>query len=220
MVSTFVCGLATLVMGQAATAPKPEAANAHVYFVHASADAPALDVYVNGKEVAKGLAFGKDSGAKSLPAGKTQIELRNGDKVVLTTEAELAADKHYTVAAYGKSTDIKVQVIEAKAAAGKAHVIVFNASADLASADVNCDGKVVKKGLGIGKVCETALDGGKHKFEINAESTQPIASKEIELKTDTCACVILTGFTTGKPKIDFTIVTHAMTEPKVEKKAG
>lgn len=220
MVTTFVCCFATLVMGQTATAPKAEPANAQVFIVHASADAPAVDVYINGKKEVTGLAFGKDSGAKALPAGKTKIELKNGDKVVLTTEADFAANKHYTVAAFGKAAELKAQVIEAKETAGKAHVIVFHACTDLPAADINCDGKNISKGVAMGKMCETTLDAGKHKFEIIGESAQPIANKEIELKADTCTCIFATGLSKGTPKLDFTIVTHTMAVPKVEKKAG
>ena len=202
--------------GEKKDAPKPAAppaavAMAKVVFLHASPDAPAVDVFVNGKEVLKGLAFGKPSEAKELAAGPAKIELKAADKVVLTAEAKLAGDKMYTIAAVGKAAELKAQVIEAKHTAGKAHVIVFHASPDAGKVDLKVDGKEANKGLEMGKNFDADYDGGKHKFEVMAGSEAAALTKELDLKADSCYCVFVTGL---KAKLEFAVVEHAKPAPK------
>ncbi len=202
--------------GEKKEAPKPETppaavAMAKVVLLHASPDAPAVDVFVNGKEVLKGLAMGKPSAVKELAAGPAKIELKVGEKVVLTADAKLAGDKMYTIAAVGKAAELKAQVIEAKHTAGKAHVIVFHASPDAGKVDVKVDGKEANKGLEMGKSFEAPYDGGKHKFEVMAGSEAAALTKEMELKADMCYCVFVTGM---KAKLEFAVVEHSMAMAK------
>ena len=186
-------------------APVKAEAKAKVVFVQASPDAGAVDVLVNGKKEITGLAFGKPSEAKELAAGEAKIELKADDKVVLTYEAKLAGDKQYVVAAIGTAKELKAHVVECKFTAGKAHVIVLNASPDAGAVDVSVAGKDCGKGLAMGKTCESAVESGKTEVEVKAGEAA-LAKKSVEAKADECCCVILAGMAKGTPKIELIAV--------------
>ncbi len=61
-----------------APAPKPGAGMAMVRAIHASADAPSVDVYVKGSAtpIVTGLAYGQTSGWIEVPKGTYELELR------------------------------------------------------------------------------------------------------------------------------------------------
>jgi hypothetical protein len=193
--------------------------NAMVIFVNASPDSKPVDVYVNGKKELGGLAFGKPSESKNIAAGEAKIELKEGEKAILSTNARLNANGHYTIAAFGKAAEMKAQLIEAKHAAGKASVVVFHASPDAGTVDINVDGKPANKGLALGKWFDTSLGAGKHNFEVLAGSAEPALAKEWDLKPDTCTCLFVTGMAKGSPKLDFTVATHTIKAGTAEKAA-
>jgi hypothetical protein len=199
-------------------------AKAHVAVIHASAAAPAVDVIVNGSPAIKGLAFGK-SETKEFMGGPAKIELKAGDKVVLTKNATLAPDKMYTIVAFGPADKLDAQIIEAKApAAGKAHVFFFHASPDAGNVDLNVDTKTVAKGFAMGKTHEATLDAGKHTIDVLAGSADPALTTALDAKADTCYCVVVGGMAKGTPKLQAIVASHtkakkaAMTPaPKGEK---
>ena len=69
--------------------------HARIRLVHAVADGPAVDVYVDSKLVVKGLSYGHDSGYLHLNAGRREI----GVAVVDTTNfvKKMVADLHASV---------------------------------------------------------------------------------------------------------------------------
>ncbi len=125
--------------------PVAAADKAMVRVLHASPDAPAVDVYVNGDKVGAPLAnleFGDLSEYVSLPAGTYDIKVcASADATVCPIDASgvsLAGGTHYTIAATNVLASIEAQVItDAPAPSdGKTQVRVVHFSADTPAVDV------------------------------------------------------------------------------------
>jgi hypothetical protein len=93
------------------------AGNACVNVIHASPDAPAVDVYVDGQPALQGLAFGAASGFVGLPPGDHQFQVAPAgapaDQAVIDTTLTLEAGTAYEVAAFGPLADIGALVTTA-----------------------------------------------------------------------------------------------------------
>lgn len=125
--------------------PVSAADDAMVRVLHASPDAPAVDVYVNGNKVGDplaGLKFGDLSAYVKLPAGSYDFNVcASADASVCPIVANgvaLAAGTHYTIAATNALASIETQVITdtPSPTAGKAQVRVVHFSADTPAVDV------------------------------------------------------------------------------------
>lgn len=121
--------------------------NAMVRVVHASPDAPAVDVYVDGNKVLTNVPFFTASDYLPLPAGEHRFQVTPtgapADQAVIDAKATVEAGKAYTVAATGKVAEIKPTILAdnlAAPAAGKAHVRVVHASPDAPAVDVKVKG--------------------------------------------------------------------------------
>jgi Domain of unknown function (DUF4397) len=128
-----------------AASPVAAADNAKVRVLHASPDAPAVDVYVNGEKVGAPLAdleFGDLSEYVSLPAGTYDIKVcAAADPSVCPIDASgiaLTGGTHYTIAATNVLASIEAQVITDAPAPtnSKTQVRVVHFSADTPAVDV------------------------------------------------------------------------------------
>jgi hypothetical protein len=118
--------------------------DAHIRVIHASPDAPAVDVYINGNKVISDLAFGKVSPWATLPAGTYSIRVTAAGQTdaVIQADLSLQAGTYYSVAAVGKLTNIKpaVFVDDLSPLNGKARLRVIHASPDTPAVDVAVKG--------------------------------------------------------------------------------
>ncbi|HEY3246621.1 MAG TPA: DUF4397 domain-containing protein [Phycisphaerae bacterium] len=194
--------------GEKKEAPKAgmsaAAGHATVIFVHASPDTANADIYVNDKKVGT-IAYGKAE-SKEIDAGSAKIELKSGDKSVVSTTTTVAADKNYTIVVTGKTGMVKAEAIEAKYTMGKGHATIVNALAD--PIDINVDGKSAKAGLAAGQKFDADWDAGKHKVDIMSGSAAAIASKDIETKADAAYVIVASGSATGTPKAELIVASH------------
>lgn len=96
----------------------PMKTQAHVRFVHASADAPAVDVApAGGEAIFSGVTYGEATDYLALPAGSYDLEARvaGTDTVALEVpDVQLEAGMSYTAVALGSATDGSLQVILTK----------------------------------------------------------------------------------------------------------
>ncbi|MBI3746580.1 MAG: DUF4397 domain-containing protein [Chloroflexi bacterium] len=125
--------------------PAAAASPAMVRVLHASPDAPAVDVYVNGAKVGAplaGLTFGELSSYVALPAGTYNLKVCTAADAsvcpIVANGVALAAGTHYTIAATNVLASIEAQVITDAPApvAGKTQVRVVHFSADTPAVDV------------------------------------------------------------------------------------
>jgi LPXTG-motif cell wall-anchored protein len=142
----LVIGLTLLALGL--TAPvSAQSATARVRVIHASPDAPAVDVFVDGSAALTNVAFKAISDYLDVPAGAHTIQVAptgaGAAAAVITANPTLEAGKAYTVAAVGLVANIKAQIYNdnlAAPAAGKAHVRVIHASPDAPAVAVKVAG--------------------------------------------------------------------------------
>lgn len=140
----FVLGL-TLLLALALAAPAiAQGGEAQVRVAHLAADAPSVDVYVNGEPVLTDVAYTTISDYLPLPAGTQQVTVyATGDtsSPVIDAPVEVVAGGAYTIAAVGLVADgsLTAQVYEddlRAPAAGNAKVRVVHASPDAGPVDV------------------------------------------------------------------------------------
>jgi LPXTG-motif cell wall-anchored protein len=131
-----IVGMALLVFGLALPAAAQNN-NAMVRVIHASPDAPAVDVFVDGQAALTNVAFKAVSEYLEVPAGEHKIAVAPAGQgegaAVITANPTVEAGKAYTVAAVGLLANIKGQVYSDNLSApadGKAHVRVIHASPD------------------------------------------------------------------------------------------
>jgi hypothetical protein len=120
------------------------AGDACVNIVHASPDAPAVDIYVDGTAAVENLAFGTATGWVALPAGEHQVQVtptgEAADAAVIDADVDLMADMAYEVAAVGAVAEITAAIYPVDLAVSEdeenAAVRVVHASPDAPAVDV------------------------------------------------------------------------------------
>ncbi len=152
-----VVGLAAVlaVPGQAATPlqavfsvdnPAGNLGTARVRVVHASPDAPAVDVLVENAPAFTNVAFPDITGFAAVPAGTYNVKVVPAgatSPVVIEANLTLAAGTDYTVIATGRLASIAPVILTASGggpAAGKAWVRFFHGSPDAPAVDIAVKG--------------------------------------------------------------------------------
>ncbi|MCU0483601.1 MAG: DUF4397 domain-containing protein [Chloroflexi bacterium] len=164
------------------------ASKAMVRVMHASPDAPAVDVYVNGDVVLTSVPFKAISDYLMLDAGEYDLGIKAagaaaGDPYVLeATDVAVQAGKAYTVAATGKLADIGFTILadnpQAESDTAKLRVVHF--SPDTPAVDVGLKGTApadaLIKGLEFPKA-SSYLDvpGGTYDVEVRPAGTDTVA---------------------------------------------
>ena len=127
-----------------------QAGDACLNVVHASPDAPAVDVYVDGAKALGDLAFGAASGWVALPAGEHQVQVTAAgaeiETAVIDAAVTLEEGAAYEVAAIGLLAEIEPQVHQVNLSAigaedeSMARVRIVHASPDAPAVDVAVKG--------------------------------------------------------------------------------
>lgn len=130
----------------AVATPGPEVATVRV--VHASPDAPAVDVLVNGERAITNLAFGSATPFVALPAGEYDLQVvpaggEAADAVIDAPGVALEGGQAYQVAAVGLLADIAPQITTvdlSPVADDEARIRVVHASPDAPAVDIAVTG--------------------------------------------------------------------------------
>jgi hypothetical protein len=170
----------------AVAGPVAAADSAMVRVLHASPDAPAVDVYVDGNKVGAplaGLEFGDLSAYVSLPAGTYDLKVcAAADATVCPIVADgvaLAAGTSYTIAATNLLASIEAQIITdaPSPVAAKTQVRVVHFSADTPAVDVlTQDGSTkVVENLAYPKATDyLTLDPGSYDLKVCASADNTV----------------------------------------------
>ncbi|PPA72257.1 DUF4397 domain-containing protein [Jeotgalibacillus proteolyticus] len=151
-----------------------------VRVIHASPDAPAVDVYVNGEAVVEGAEFKAFTDYLALPAGDHEVEIfPSGDTetAVLSAVLTVEAGTYYTAAAVNFLDDIDLSLTEDDLTLGDGmtKVRAGHFSPDAPAVDVGLiDGDAVFSGAAFPGVTDFAeLEGGTYDLEVRtAEGDQ------------------------------------------------
>ena len=123
--------------------------NANVLVIHASPDAPGVDLLVDNNVAGAGLTFPNNTGYLTVDAGNRNIKVNVSGTSTTVIEADLAlaTDGNYSVFAIDEVSQITALVIEddlTPPAAGNAHVRFLHLSPDAPAVDVTLtDGTIV-----------------------------------------------------------------------------
>lgn len=173
-----------LVMALGVSGVVAQSDSAMVRIVHASPDAPAVDIWINGEIAIENLAFGEATDYVSLPGGDYDAVVTpagsGADAAVIEATLTLENGNAYTVAAVGLVADIQPLVLEDNLAApedGKAHVRVVHASPDAPAVDVAVSGgPVLIEGLAfLEDSGYLPVDAMTYDLEVRPEGTEDVA---------------------------------------------
>lgn len=158
--------------------------DACVNVVHASPDAPAVDVYVDGQLALSNLAFGAFSGWVPVPAGDHQVQVTATgaapDTAVIDATLTLESGVGYHVAATGLLANIAPVVLEADLSEldhETARVRVIHASPDAPAVDIAVTGgDVLVPGLAFPNASEyLEVPAGAYDLEVRVAGTTDVA---------------------------------------------
>ena len=169
------------------------------------ADAPAVDIWLNGAPGVTGLDFGQDTGYVALEAGEYQIQvvpagasLEEGPIVVDAT-VPFESGTMTTIVATGNLDDGIVPQLVADATASSADmadVRVGHMSWDAPAVDIWANGAVAVPGLEFPNVAgPLSLEGGTYDFDVAVAGTEDIAIDigEVALENGTAYTVYAIG---------------------------
>lgn len=171
---------------EATLAPLPvPGASAAVRLVHASPDAPLVDVYVDGAEVAADLAFGETTDLIDLPAGERDLavvpagrDLANA--VIDAQDVALAPGQAYQVVAVGPLSEIEAAIFpldRSPLPADTARVRFVHAAPDTPGVEVAvADGSVLFDATLFGSASGFAeIPTGRYDLEVGPAGTEDVA---------------------------------------------
>ncbi len=133
---TVVLGVLGILGG--ATSGRAAAPDPLLRIVHASSDAPAIDVYVNGQKVTTAPQFGAVTPYTTVPVGAASVQVLAagagpGGQTFLTADLDLREGEAYTVVAVdrvGRMAPVILTDTRDQAADGQAHVRLVHVSPD------------------------------------------------------------------------------------------
>ncbi|MEW4284565.1 DUF4397 domain-containing protein [Priestia koreensis] len=205
--------------------------DAMVRIVHASPDAPAVDVVVDGKTVVEGAAFKAATDYMMLPAGEHKVEVfaagtvADGKPVIssnLTVEAGMA----YTVAAINKLDSLELKVLndDLNVTKGKSKVRVAHFSPDAPAVDVAVKGgDVLFPGAEFKGVTQyLEVDPGSYDLEVRGAGTKDVVLdlSGTELKANMSYTVIAVGLAKGEPALEALVLADPAMMPSEMPKTG
>lgn len=140
----IVLGLAAALMALVLVpAAFAQSGTAKVRVIHASPDAPAVDIFVNGDRALTNVPFFTASDYLDLPAGSYRVQVaptgQDASAAVIDATATIEAGKAYTIAATGLVADIQPTIFEdnlSAPASGNAKIRVYHLSPDAPAVDV------------------------------------------------------------------------------------
>lgn len=194
--------------------PAAAASNAMVRVLHASPDAPAVDVYVDGAKVGAplaGLEFGDISPYVALPAGAHDFKVCAAADAsicpIVANGVAVSAGVKYTIAATNNLASIEAQIITDAPAptAGKTQVRVVHFSADTPAVDVlTQDGSatIVNALAYPNPTGYLTLDPGAYDLKVCADADNtvcPLDPGSLDLKAGTSYSVFAIGSLTADP---------------------
>ncbi|MCA0972057.1 DUF4397 domain-containing protein [Halobacillus litoralis] len=118
---------------------------AMVRVIHASPDAPAVDVYVNGQKVLSDISYKQSSDYLQVPGGQYQIDVYPAgktDQAVVTQNLAVEGGNMYTVAAAGTLDSIRLiaALDNQSVSSGKAKVRFWHLSPNAPAVDIAVKG--------------------------------------------------------------------------------
>ncbi|KZZ82719.1 DUF4397 domain-containing protein [Bacillus sp. SJS] len=198
-----------------------ESKNAMVRIVHASPDAPAVDVTVDGNTVVEGAKFKDATDFMALPAGNHKVEIFAAGTVeegkpVITSDLTVEAGKMYTAAAINTLDNLELKILndDTMVTDGKSKIRVGHFSPDAPAVDVAVkDGDVLFPGAEFKGVTDyMEVDPGSYDLEVRAAGSKDsvLDLAGTELKENMTYTVLAVGFAKKDPALDAIVLEDPM----------
>lgn len=182
-------------------------AQANVLVIHASPDAPGVDLLVDDvKQNTSALTYPQNTGYLKVNAGSRnfKINVAGTPTTVINANVTLEQDKSYSVFAIDSVSKISAVVVAddlSTPASGKAHVRFIHLSPNAPAVDIALDGGAVvfpNTSFKVGTAF-TPLDAGTYDLEVRVAGTQTVALDldPINLQAGKIYTVFAKGFLTA-----------------------
>jgi hypothetical protein len=214
-----------------ATSAMAQSDMARVRVVHASPDAPAVDVWVDGSVAFSNAPFkGITDYAALAPATYNVQVTPTGatEPVVIEADLALAANTDYTVVAVGLLDNIEPLVLvdnNSAPAAGKAHVRFVHASPDAPAVDIAVanGGPVLFSNVpfkGVGDYLP--VDAGTYDLEVRVAGTDTVALEVpgVALADSTVYTIFAMGLADGDPALEAVASVDAVAPMQLPETGG
>ena len=186
--------------------PSPIPSNSLVKVVHASPDAPGVDLLVDNSVAGTNLTFPNNTGYLTVPSGtrNVKVNVAGTSNTVIEANLNLMKDINYSVFAVNSVSNIEAIVIEddlTSPAQGKAHVRFIHLSPDAPAVDITLTNGTVVFGNKSFKefTVFTPLDAGSYDFEVRVAGTNTVTLDlpSITLEAGKIYTVFAKGFLNG-----------------------
>lgn len=182
-------------------------AQANVLVIHASPDAPGVDLLVDDvKQNTSALTYPQNTGYLKVNAGARnfKVNVAGTTTTVINANVTLEQDKSYSVFAIDSVSKISAVVVAddlSTPASGKAHVRFIHLSPNAPAVDIAVDGGAVvfpNTSFKVGTAF-TPLDAGTYDLEVRVAGTQTVALDldPINLEAGKIYTVFAKGFLTA-----------------------
>jgi hypothetical protein len=174
--------------------------------VHASPDAPAVDLYLDGVLTGSNLTFPNNTGYLSIPAGTRALKVTVAGTMTTAISADLIFDagKNYSVFAVNQVANIEALALQddlTAPMAGKAHVRFVHLSSDAPAVDITTkDGTVVFPNISFKKFTNfLPLNSGSYDLQVRLAGTSTVVLdlNGVRLDSGKIYTVFARGFVSG-----------------------
>jgi hypothetical protein len=162
--------------------PSPTPSNSLVKVVHASPDAPGVDLLVDNAVAGTNLTFPNNTGYLTVPSGtrNVKVNVTGTMSTVIEANVDFMSSKNYSVFAVNSVSNIEPLLIEdnlTTPAQGKAHVRFIHLSPDAPAVDITLtDGTVVFGNKAFKDFTPfTPLDAGTYDLQVRVAGTNTVA---------------------------------------------
>lgn len=203
----------------ATTAPSPTATatpnpgTATVRFVHASPDAPAVDVYLDDKRLLAGLSFKTITRYMTISAGRHSFKVyptsaKGTGTPVISSDLELNKGWDYTLAATGKLANVQAKLFSDNLnipSAGKSKVRVYHLSPNAPAINIaQKGGDAIVRGLSFPNATEyQEVDPKVYNLEVQStsDSKSVLDVPNVNLGRNSVTSVFAFGLVNDKPAL-------------------
>jgi hypothetical protein len=202
---------------------------AMVRVLHASPDAPAVDVYVDDDLVVDGVGYKDVTDYLALPAGTHKIEVYpSGDQstVVITEQVAVSSGQSYTLGAIGQLESIRLTTMidDQEVTAGNTKVRVAHFSPDAPAVDIATDaGDILFPNVAFSAVTDyVELPAATYNLDIRGAGTADVVEElsELELKDGIVYTAVAVGLLNGEPEFEVILLNDALPTPDELPKTG
>ena len=159
----------------------PVVENALVKVVHASPDAPGVDLLVDNAVAGTNLTFPNNTGYLTVPSGtrNVKVNVSGTSTTVIEANLPLMTNKNYSVFAVNSVSSIEPLVLEdnlSAPASGKSHVRFIHLSPDAPAVDITLTNGTVVFGDYVFKEASafTPLDAGTYDLQVRLAGTSTV----------------------------------------------